>query len=521
MKRNIIGLLLAGGLLFPVVTRGESVQVVLPDGTPAAGATAASLVGGSFLHIRNGEVIKHYSKALPVLSEDGHIEIPEKEFGRWVFLHPEGWADTIISANVREVHLESWKTLRGILAPDLRGDPPATVGFSRLENRVMTPDDPGNVYWTSEAATAEDGSFSLWHLPSGVGVVGLMREFKNDRRIQRWKDFPREVTVPSDTPVSLSRTGVDVRGRLEPGLAAPALVTLFDLVGRMPPHFGVADRDGVFVVSGVPPGRYRMVARPLDASDGRYHLQRELSIGEGGSPVDLGEWGDPATDVEVYRQVEFPTGLIERVREVAAGQCARPIRKIWLGQLVHPVNLWGARVTFEPEPTDKTHAIARTFVVRIPGANIRKFYPEHDTEGYGYRFGEGDFFEPKMFEKIVRVFPLNHQTLHMEVQEPLDYETALALLKAIEAGTWKHRENPVPSPNPDKDGITTRVWRSRTVSGGDLTAADLPQIDSIRREKHGGPIKVQTHDFDFGGKTAEFEEQNGEFILISGGRWVS
>ena len=235
------------------------------------------------------------------------------------------------------------------------------------------------------------------------------------------------------------------------------------------------------------------------------------------SSVDLGEFADTSPDVEIYRQVEFPDGLIDRVREVASKQCARPIKKIWLGQLAHPVNVWGARVTFEPEPTDETHATARMFVVQIPGETIRKFYPEHDTDGFGYRFIEGDFFAPRLFEETVRIFPLATQTLHLKIEEPLDYDTALALLKAIEARTWKTKEKPR-AKTKNKDGSWTVSFSG---SWNEITADDLPKVDSIRREKIDGPIKLHTRERDFGGKAADFEFQNGEFILLGVGHWVS
>ena len=508
-------------LLGSATLRAGRVQVLLPDGSPAAEATAASVAKAVFLHIRNGAVIKHYGEALPVLGEDGRIDVSDREFGRWVFLHPAGWADLDCVADTREVRLQPWNEIRGSIAESLRAKEPATAGFSRIEARGLGPKDQGAVYWTGEVAAADDGSFVIGNLPSGTGVLGLMREFKNDRRVQRWKDFPIVVEVPRKEPVQIARTGVEVRGKLARNIAVPAMVTITDRAERMPPHFGVTDGVGVFAVPGIPAGDYRIVVRPLDTGDGKFHIQREFSVRDGEPLADLGELDDYSPDVEVYRQVEYPAGLVERVREVAAKQCARPIKKIWLGQLAHPVNVWGARVTFEPEPTDKTHAITRTFVVQIPGETVRTFYPEHDSEGYGYKFVEGEFFKPRMFEENVRMFPLSKQTLYLEIKDPLDYETVHALLKAIDEGAWKHKQTGSNSRRTNSDGSVTVSWGGGRGFGGEVSRDDLPKIDSIRREKPDGPIEVHTRDRDFGGKAAEFEQKNGEFILLGVGHWVS
>ena len=468
-----------------------------------------------FLHVKNGAIIKHYGDDPPILPNDGRIVIPDKEIGRWVFLHPKGWADTAISLETREVRLQPWNEIHGTLDESARPKGPASVAFSRIENRSAA-DERGSVYWTSEAAVADDGGFVIANLPTGAGVAGLLREIKTGRREQKWKDFPVEISVPHDGPIRIGGSGVEVRGRLSKNTGTLALVTIIDRSGKTPPHFGATNDDGAFAIPGLAPGDYRIVIRPFD--EARFHVQREFVVRKDDSSVDLGEFADTSPDVEIYRQVEFPDGLVDRVREVASKQCARPIKKIWLGQLAHPVNVWGARVTFEPEPTDETHATARMFVVQIPGETIRKFYPEHDTDGFGYRFIEGEFFKPRLFEETVRIFPLATQTLHLKIEEPMDYDTALALLKAIEAGTWKPKQ-PRSTTQKNKDGsiITsfTGSW------GGSIEPGDLLRIDSIRRQKIDGPINVHTRDRDFGGKSIEFENQNGEFILMSCGHWVS
>ncbi|MEI6071457.1 MAG: carboxypeptidase-like regulatory domain-containing protein [Verrucomicrobiae bacterium] len=505
----------AAWLIAGLNSPAAEVSVILPDGSPAAGATAVSVAKVMFLHVKNGAIIKHYGDAPPLLPDDGRIVIPDKEIGRWVFLHPKGWADLAISLETREVRLQPWNEIQGTLEESARPKAPASVAFSRIESRPSAYE-RGSVYWTSEAAVADDGGFVIANLPTGAGVVGLLREIKNGRREQRWKDFPVEISVPHDGQIRIGGSGVEVRGRLSKNTGALALVTIIDRSGgKTPPHFGATNDDGAFAIPGIAPGNYRIVIRPFD--EGKFHVQREFVVRKEDSSVNLGEFADTSPDVEIYRQVEFPDGLIDRVREVASKQCDRPIKKIWLGQLFHPGNVWGARVTFEPEPTDETHATARMFVVQIPGETIRKFYPEHDTDGFGYRFIEGDFFAPRLFEETVRIFPLATQTLHLKIEEPLDYDTALALLKAIEARTWKTKEKPR-AKTKNKDGSWTVSFSG---SWNEITADDLPKVDSIRREKIDGPIKLHTRERDFGGKAADFEFQNGEFILLGVGHWVS
>lgn len=490
------------------VVRAGTVEVLLPDGSPASGATAASVAKAVFLHIKNGEVIKHYGDPLPVLPEDGRMTISDADAGRWVFLHPLGWADANVSAETRKIQLGAWNTIRGEIDRSVKRETPGAVSFSRIE----APADRGGVFWTSEAPVNDDGTFVMDRVPSGRGTVGVAREFKNDRRVQRWKDYPMMLTVPQGQSVHLGGEGVEVRGRVAAATdERRSLASIMDRTGQHPPYFGITSADGTLAIPGVLPGDYRIALRPLDDKFGRSHVQREFTVGPADSVVDLGELGDPPPDVEIYRMVEYPEGLIERVREEARKQHDGRIQKIWIGQLVHPLNMWGARVTFEPEPTDDTHAIARTFLVQIPGETIRKFYPEHGTEGYGYRFTEGEFFKPRLLEENVRLFPLKSQTLALPIEDPLDYETALALLKTIEAGTWKEKE----APKRNKD-----VW----VGGSGfhkIEPGDLPRIHSIRRTKPDGPIHVMTKDRDFGGTFSDYEEKDGEFILLGSGGWVS
>jgi|GEM_PF-6470502 hypothetical protein len=88
-----------------------------------------------------------------------------------------------------------------------------------------------------------------------------------------------------------------------------------------------------------------------------------------------------------------------------------------------------------------------------------------------------------LIEQTVRSFPLRTQTLHLPIPEGLDYGTALALLKAIEAKSWKNPPAPKRQPGDFK-------WAA---SGGPaLGSEDLPCIESLHRKKPAGRIEVRT-----------------------------
>lgn len=368
------------------------------------------------------------------------------------------------------------------------------------------------VYWTSAATVLPDRNFVVGFVPDGRGVLGVERSLTADRRDFHWSEYPQEIEIPVAGPVSLGEPGVVLRGRLPKSTPGPAMVEVTERSGGRPAYFGMADGAGGFLIPGLSSGDFRLSARPLDEDRGKYQVQHEFRVPAGASECDLGELPVPPADVEITRMVEYPDGLVERVRAEAEGKSRQPIQKIWLGQLVHPLHRWGARVTFVPEPLDETRAVARTWLVQIPVETIRKFYPEFQGEGYGYRFRDGAFSEERLLEETVRSFPLRDRTLHLPVEGDLDYDLALALLRAIETKNWK--DSPPPTARSAGGGW---VWgRSAGVS---LGPEDLAHIEMLRREKPGGRIEVRTRDGDFHGKSAMFEEKNGEFFLVEGGHW--
>ncbi len=105
--------LLLIGLSF---VRAGEVQILLPDGVPAEAATGAPVKAGC-LYIYNAVFGESFGERPPAVHPDGRMAIPESDFGRWVFVHPMGWADLMISADTKEVRLQPWSEVRGTLDP--------------------------------------------------------------------------------------------------------------------------------------------------------------------------------------------------------------------------------------------------------------------------------------------------------------------------------------------------------------------------------------------------------------------
>ncbi len=484
-----------------------AVTVLLPDGSPAAGAHAASLAQENFVHVVGTAFAR--PKEPVAVGEEAKLEVTPETAGRWIILHEQGWADLEITPETDEVRLEPWLDVAGtVLAAH---EPEALVSFHRTD-RPFRQGDRGSIFWTSTTPIQSDGSYSLRHLPQGHGSVGLLRVAKNERRIQRWRDYVRFVDVPSPGPANLDG-GTEVSGRIM-AEKLPAIVALASR-GPEPTCHGLTDAEGRFTIPGVLPGAYRLTARP-DLGSATINLpQREIIVGT--EPLDLGELSGSEPEVEIDSRVELFEGLLERIRSEATNHSALPIENIWIGELSHPLGNYGARITFQPQPDpdDPTHATRFTLLLHIPGEPFRKFYPAHDSLGWGFRFTEGDFEKVNTFENKMRVFPLSAHTLFPPINDDVSYDDALALLRAIEAGEIQH-----PKPQSKKTGPNTQSF-STIWSGGNITVETLPQITGIQSDKD-GQIKIQTRNRPFGGRFYHFQKRpDGHFEQTGGGGWVS
>jgi hypothetical protein len=479
--------------------------ILLPDGSPADGATAVALAKEHFAHVTGTSFVQPTEPIL--VAQDGTLEVTAETAGRWIILHEQGYADATILPDTAEVRLDPWCDISGFVeAPH---SPGALVSYHRTERPRHTDDDRGRVFWTSSAPIQEGGGFSIRHVPRGHGSVGLQREEKNNRRIQRWRDYVRFVNVPSPGPANLAG-GVPVSGRI---LAEdlPAIITLASK-GPEPTCHGMTDLEGHFSIPGVLPGNYRLSARPDFGSATTNIPHRDITVGT--EPLDLGELNGTGPDVEIDRRVEFDDGLLERIRAAAANHSDRPIEHIWIGELTHPMGNYGARVTFARtiDPEDPTRATQPELLLDIPGEFFRKFYPEIDTLGFGYWYCDAPFANERLLERKQRTFVLETTTLFVPLEEDDQYETILSLLKAIEENTLEF---------PAEEKKHPGSWGGRTFGGIPPTLEDLQNLSWIRFEKN-GKINLWTREAPFSGKTFDFEKtENGKFRFLGGGGWVS
>jgi hypothetical protein len=406
--------------------------ILLPDGSPADGATAVALAKEHFAHVTGTSFVQPTEPIL--VAHDGTLEVTAETAGRWIILHEQGYADATILPDTAKVRLDPWCDISGFVeAPH---SPGALVSYHRTERPRHTDDDRGRVFWTSSAPIQEGGGFSIRHVPRGHGSVGLQREEKNNRRIQRWRDYVRFVNVPSPGPANLAG-GAPVSGRI---LAEdlPAIITLASK-GPEPSCHGMTDLEGHFSIPGVLPGNYRLSARP-DLGSATINIpHRDITVGT--EPLDLGELTPESHPflLEIDHRVEMPADLPERLRTAAVKHSSQPIERIWIGEVTHPTGNYGARVTFAPTPDEKdpTRATRQMLIVEIPGESIRKFYPAHDSLGYGFRYSDAPFLDERLLTSEIRRFPLENQTLFLPLEDNTLYDSALALLSAIEAGEIK------------------------------------------------------------------------------------
>ncbi len=219
-RRRRSTLSLAWTLAFAVVSlAANAATVLLPDGRTATGARAVSLATGGYTIVTGTEFADPLKPA--TLSEDGALDVRPKTAGRWVILHPAGWADVEISPETAEVKLEPWNEVPGFIDAPL--PPNATISYHRTEP-LPRREDKGIMHWMATTPIASDGTFTLKHAPTGEGTVGLLREAKRGSRFIRWRECPRVFHAPLGGPLIIAG-GTTISGRVMDG-PFPAILSL-------------------------------------------------------------------------------------------------------------------------------------------------------------------------------------------------------------------------------------------------------------------------------------------------------
>lgn len=268
------------------LSAAHATHVLLPNSEPAAGATAVALATTHFLRIDGLEIQQRpQQEEVVILSGDGKLEVLEETAGRWVILHSLGYADVDLDLETETITLQPWNVLSGRV--EVPGEEGARVSFARWERPRRRDEKGGSIYWTTSVEVAEDGSFSIPRVPDGFGQVGLLREHRHERRINRWREYTQATPVPQKEEITLGG-GIFLRGRLDlPSEDLPALITVAPK-GDWPSAHGVSDEAGNFKIPGLLPGEYRLTARGISSQSGKSVLQMDFAITEDQTEADLG-----------------------------------------------------------------------------------------------------------------------------------------------------------------------------------------------------------------------------------------
>jgi len=147
LKSSLFCTILLGLALVPSESIARDVRVLLPDGSPASGASAVSVTKVGLLELRDGRIESYYGDKPAIVAADGRLSIPDGERGRWVFLHDGGWADVVFTPEEKEIPLKAWQQVRGTVEESIRLKRAARVALSLIDPLASRSKELGTVHW--------------------------------------------------------------------------------------------------------------------------------------------------------------------------------------------------------------------------------------------------------------------------------------------------------------------------------------------------------------------------------------
>jgi len=505
-----------------------SVRVLTPDGAPAANAKVFEAVQRDLLRITDGE-ITFATGDIVRANDDGVFTAHEtgkyQAYVEWTaILHETGFAIAALTHEASEIRLKPWHSVRGKLAGQ-RGQWDTLVYFVHTYHDKFN---RRNVAWSASVPVAADGTFVIEKLPEASVVVAQLQrppiEGEKPGLFNGRYQFPIVFSAPSEKPLVVAADCFAVAGKVNFAREyLPALVRLMPK-NRQFTHRVLTANDGRFAIPGVAKGDYDLViysagedAEPNDHSTATVLVPVTVADGN----VNLAALTPHKTDyvLAIQNTTTITAETLKRVEEKAKELCEHAIEKISIGEITRPDELltFGALVTYvlQPNADDATSATQTFAIIELPfeyGTEMDSGYLSVNT----LHVTDEVFKDTSTHGKDMCIFPLKSHKLIIPLPQNLKYETALALLQAIEGEKLKIKPiGKVDQYNTlDDDAMESLHQRQ---AGNKPTVAIFPKIASINFD--GETFEIRTQDAARRGKTYIIEKSGNDFLFVREGNW--
>jgi thiol-disulfide isomerase/thioredoxin len=310
--------------------KGLSGVVLLPDGSPAVGASLTIIEKGDSGYMDQSGQVRGSGGSGDVVRSDtqGRFEfMPKLEPDKLFVTHEQGFGEAKVAniAKDGKITLQKWARVKGVMRVGEKGNADASVRL--MSNYEAEPDPDGRAAYFSFSLKAEpdaDGNFVIEKVPPGEHRLAVEYKFKDDRYGEAALSHGFFVTAkPGETAeATLGGTGRRVVGRINltggdhsdvdwkrdvhrlhlslPGLPGNAraavpqdegpLVLLSGLIrGNQPisveamrerqraerSYVLLVETNGTFRADHVPPGKYQLMINVTDPED-EYYNRRSI-----------------------------------------------------------------------------------------------------------------------------------------------------------------------------------------------------------------------------------------------------
>jgi hypothetical protein len=289
------------------LAKGENVDgdILTPLGQPAGKAKVAVGIAGSYVSVRNGEIV--FTNAdLQEADTGGHFHFPPQIPGYFlVITHPSGYAKYQPGphSNRRTIHLDPWTRVEGTLR--VGGKPKANVPI--WINRFDTRKDFPNVLTIWETTSGPDGRFVFERVWAGKGLIGprlMLSPEKGAAEATSVRSISGTYPLGKTVRIDLNGNGRRVVGKLRPPpgdhKAVPWNFAMIQVApvgatGSVPNvHFhATVGPDGSFHIDDVPAGEFLLAGGIMLNTFRGGNFEHHFSVpaianGQPVVPLDLG-----------------------------------------------------------------------------------------------------------------------------------------------------------------------------------------------------------------------------------------